>query len=161
MLRFALVATLLAGCRISLEHDTTDAGAGRGCTVSTTSAPCMDALTHSDLTWIEQNVFKASCNFSGCHDNATDLGKLDLTPGQSHDRLVGVSSMIQPSRKLVVAGDVHASYLMLMVHDFTPDMATPAGTAPPGGFMPKGAPTLCCQKLDAIERWITAGALKN
>jgi hypothetical protein len=159
MFRLALVAIALAGCRISLEPSA-DAGSGRGCTVSTTSAPCMDAVTHSDLTWIEQNIFKPSCNFSGCHDTATDLGGLDLTTG-SHDRLVNIASKLQPTRKLVVPSDLHSSYLLLMVHDFTPDLATPAGTAPPNGFMPKGAPTLCCQKLDAMERWITAGALKN
>ena len=159
MIRFVLVASLLGGCRISLENnDMADAGTGRGCTVSTSSQPCKDAVAHSDLAWIEQNVFAASCNFSGCHGSASDLGKLDLTPGKSRAALVGVSSMLQPARKLVVANDVNSSYLMLMLHDFTPDMATPVAAAPPNGFMPKGAPQLCCQKLDAIDRWIMAGA---
>ena len=118
----------------------------------------MDAVTHSDLAWIESKIFVASCDFSGCHSSATDLGKLDLGAGKSHDDLVGPSSRLDPLRKLVVPNDVHASYLMLMLHDFSPDMASPPTTEPANGYMPKGSSTLCCQKLDALERWINAGA---
>jgi hypothetical protein len=159
-----LVVPALAGCRISLEDNvalTADAGSnGRACAVSTTSQPCMDATMHSDLAFIEQKIFVAACNFSGCHGSATDSGKLDLRAGMSHDQLVGASSKIDTSRKLVVPNDVAASYLMLMLRDLPPAMASPPGNAPPGsvGFMPQAAPTLCCQKLEAIERWINAGA---
>jgi hypothetical protein len=165
MFRLVAIAGLLCSCRLSLEnYDTsiqgTDAGNGRACVVSTTSQPCMDATMHSDLAFIEQRIFASSCNFSGCHGSATDAGRLDLRAGASHDRLVGVSSQIDPSRKLVVPNDVAASYLMLMLRDVAPAMANPPGNSPPGsiGFMPQAAPTLCCQKLDAIERWINAGA---
>src|SRR6266567_2474080 len=99
-----LVVPALAGCRISLEDNvalTADAGSnGRACAVSTTSQPCMDATMHSDLAFIEQKIFVASCNFSGCHGSATDSGKLDLRAGMSHDQLVGPSSKIDTSRKL-------------------------------------------------------------
>jgi hypothetical protein len=121
----------------------------------------MAAVTHSDLAWIETNIFESSCNFSGCHDSATDLGKLDLRVGMSRANLVGVSSIADPTRKLVVPNDVHASYLMLSLHDFPPEMATPPGVTPGAGYMPQGAPILCCQKLQAIERWIMAGAPAN
>src|SRR3954452_16898769 len=165
MFRLVAIAGLLCSCRLSLEnYDTsiqgTDAGNGRACVVSTTSQPCMDATMHSDLAFIEQRIFASSCNFSGCHGSATDAGRLDLRAGMSHDRLVDVSSQIDPTRKLVVPNDVAASYLMLMLRDLAPAMASPPGNPPPGsiGFMPQAAPTLCCQKLDAIERWIKAGA---
>jgi hypothetical protein len=165
MIRFAAIAILLAGCRISLENSDTadDSATTRQCTVSTTSQPCMDAVTHSDLAWIEQKIFTASCNFSGCHSSAGDAGKLDLRPGMSHNHLVGVSSVMDPTRKLVVPNDVDASYLMLMVRDVPPMMATPPANAPPGdiGYMPQNSPALCCQKLDALERWIMAGAPSN
>ena len=121
----------------------------------------MAATTHSDLAWIETNIFGVSCTFSGCHDSATDLGKLDLRVGMSYADLVGVSSIADPTRKLVVQNDIHASYLMLSLHDFPPEMATPPGVAPAVGYMPQGFPTLCCQKLEAIERWIMAGAPAN
>jgi len=29
------------------------------------------------------------------------------------------------------------------------------------GYMPQDGPLLCCQKLQAVERWITAGASAN
>ena len=159
MIRLVIVASLLVGCRISLENnDTPDSGTGpRQCTVST-SQPCMDAVTHSDLAWIESKIFVASCDFSGCHSSATDQGKLDLGVGKSHNSLVNASSLLDPTRKLVVPNDLNASYLMLMLRDVSPDMASPPGTAPANGYMPKGSATLCCQKLDAVERWIMAGA---
>src|SRR5882672_12014400 len=164
----SLVFPLFGGCRISLEnYDTsiqdTDGGSGRACVVSSISQPCMDATMHTDLAFLEQKVFAQSCNFSGCHDSATDSGKLDLRPGVSHDHLVGVSSQIDRTRMLVVPNDVAASYLMLMLRDVAPAVANPPAGPPPGniGFMPQNAGsagTLCCQKLDAIERWINAGA---
>jgi hypothetical protein len=163
MIRLVIVASLIAGCRISLEsNDTPDGGGtgGRQCTVDTTS-PCMEAVTHSDLAWVEDNVFATSCNFSGCHNGAsTPQGMVDLRPGMSRAHLVGFASLIsgQESRKLVVPNDVKASYLMLMLGDFDPAMATPPGQPPGIGYMPQGAKILCCQKLDAIDRWITAGA---
>jgi hypothetical protein len=166
MHRLAAVAILLAGCRVSLESN--DLGGditSRQCTVSTTSQPCMDATAHSDFAWIEQKVFVASCDFSGCHSSANDAGKLDLRSGMSHDHLVGVSSMIDRTRQLVVPNDVPASYLMLMLRDVPPAMANPPAGPPPGniGYMPQGpaSAALCCQKLDAIERWIEAGAPNN
>jgi hypothetical protein len=158
MLRLVIVASLLlAGCRMSLEGDDTVA---RTCSASTTLASCLEAeqTMHADLAWIESKIFVASCNFSGCHGSATDLGKLDLGAGKSHDALVGVPSRLDPTRTLVVPNDVNASFLMLMLRDISPDMATPPGSDPVNGFMPKDLPTLCCQKLEAIERWIMAGA---
>jgi hypothetical protein len=162
MIRLVLVASLLAGCRISLETaaDASSGGDGGTCAVSTT-APCVAATTHSDLAWIEQNIFTPSCAFSGCHDSPTDLGKLDLRTGMSHATLVGTMSKLETTRMLVVPNNVQASYLMLMLHDFDPAMASPPGTAPGVGYMPQGAPELCCQKLQAIERWIMAGAPTN
>ena len=162
MIRFILVASFLIGCRISLENaaDAPSGGDGGTCAISTT-APCVAATTHSDLAWIEQNIFMASCAFSGCHDSSTDLGKLDLRPGMSQAALVGAMSKIETTRMLVVPNNVPASYLMLMLHDFDPSMASPPGTAPSIGYMPLNAPELCCQKLQAVERWIMAGALAN
>src|SRR5213078_5091684 len=108
MLRLVVLAGLVAGCRVSLES--VDAGGdstGRACVVSTTSAPCMAATMQNPvtLTWIQQNIFTVSCNFSGCHSSASDAGKLDLKTS-AHDHLVGISSMIDRTRMLVVPNDV-------------------------------------------------------
>jgi hypothetical protein len=167
MIRLVLITSLLVGCRVSLEDSGTGGTtSGRTCTVSTTSAPCMEAASgmKSDLAWLQANVFTPSCSFSGCHNgDSSRQGQIDLRDGMSHAHLVNFASKLDPTRKLVVPNDVEASYLMLMLHDFSPDMANPPGSAPPDsvGYMPQGNPPLCCQKLDAIERWIMAGAPTN
>lgn len=141
--------------------DATPAGQ---CMVST-SASCMEAPNHSDLAWIEGNVFASQCAFSGCHNGqATAAGRINLKdPGMSHDDLVNVDSMIASGRKLVVPGAPKQSYLMMMLRAFPPSEMEPTPVAPPPGdigFMPQnaGGAVVCCQKLEAIERWITAGA---
>src|ERR1043166_9809462 len=105
-IRLVAVASLLAGCRISLENsdETTGDGGVQQCVVSTTSHPCMDAagMMHPPLTWIESKIFTVSGNFPGCHSSPTDAGKLDLRMGTSHDHLINVSSMVDRTRKLVV-----------------------------------------------------------
>jgi len=161
MLRLVVLAGLLAACRISLEND-----GPRTCVVNAKAPSCLDAVNHSDLAWIEQNIFVPNCNLGGggaCHGGASDAGKLDLRAGMSHNHLVGVSSMVDRTRMLVVPNDVAASYLMLMLNDVSPDMANPPGSRPPSniGFMPMSNGTLCCQKLDALERWIDSGAPNN
>ena len=179
MLRFVFAAGLVlaGGCRAQLSDapslslgDEVDAGdgTGRNCNVSTTSSSCLAAAMQQPptLTWIENNIFKTSCTFSGCHNGeSTKQGKVDLRVGMSYAHLVGYASVIDTTRTLVVANDFHASYLMLMLHDFAPTAATPPGDPPPGdiGYMPQGTNNvpLCCQKLDALERWITAGAPNN
>ncbi len=166
----AVLGTLaLASCRTSLDEtpDASDTG-GRVCKVSTTVAACVQAETHSDLAWVEMNVFKLQCAFSGCHNAAaTKAGRLDLmNPGMSHDDLVNADSMIETGRKLVIPSQPKQSYLLVMMQAFKPAEMEPTPVPNPPtdiGFMPQGTDNvpLCCQKIDAIERWITAGALNN
>lgn len=173
MLRLvALVAAMSAvyGCRVSLDSENNGGGddsTTRVCVVSTTSQPCMDAeaTAHPTLAFLQQNIFGASCLFSGCHNGPNDAGKLDLSAGKSYMATVGASSKIDPTRQLIVPGDVASSFLMLMVRDVPPKLATPPADPPPGdvGYMPQGlaSDALCCQKLDALERWINDGAQNN
>src|SRR5215467_2481930 len=98
MLRLLVIASLVAGCRISLEPDPP-----RTCAIDMKSTLCTDAVNHSDLKWIEGNIFAPNCNLGGggaCHASASDAGKLGLQAGMSHDHLVGVTSMIDKTRKL-------------------------------------------------------------
>jgi hypothetical protein len=156
MMRLALAATLLAGCRLSLDSETVD----RTCSVGT-SQQCLDAVNApATLAWIETNIFMQSCDFSGCHSGAPgNESPLDLSPGHSAASLVNATSIEDGSRKLVVPNDVEASYLMLMLQDVAPANASPAAAGlPPPGPMPQSADPLCCQKLEVLERWINAGA---
>jgi len=111
---------------------------------------CEEAALHSDLAWIEANVFVPQC--SSCHGGAEPDAGLRLTAGQSHHSLVNVVSSTKGTPWVrVKPGSVADSYLMVAL-DRTP--------GPPSslGFMPLGAPPLCTQMLEAIERWIIAGA---
>lgn len=124
---------------------------------------CIDATMYQDIQNIETNIFRA-CTFSGCHNGAnTDAGQLDLRSGMAHANLVDVDSAVDVGKKLVVAGDPGSSYLLLMMGHIAPAAFDPPTAPPPGdiGLMPQGTNgvLLCTEKLEAIERWIMAGAL--
>jgi len=167
---FVLVCAVLAGlagaaCKINLEHAPDVDSSTTGCAMEA-STDCADATMHQELGWLETNVFGKQCTFSGCHNGGnTDAGKLDLRAGKSFASLVNVSSRLEPSRKLVVPGNSAESYLLVMVGKLTPAMASPpAGQIKSGvGTMPQdnGGMLMCCQKLDAIDRWIGSGAMNN
>jgi hypothetical protein len=151
------------GCRLSLEDEQQSSGV---CKISETNPECLEAPNHAELSWIEDNIFEKSCHFSGCHNGmATAAGELNLIDGNSHSSLVGIASRIEPGRTLVVANQPRQSYLLVMLRHITPDMADPPVGEPDEdvGYMPasSGGAVLCCQKLDAIQRWIEAGAQNN
>jgi hypothetical protein len=165
-MRWALFVVLAAGCRIDLDHGTTVDATIAGTCVQSTAAVCIEADNHSDLTWIQTNIFNKQCTFTGCHNGGnTDAGKIDLRDMQSYTHLVNVTSDLEPSRKLVIPGNSAQSYLQVMIGKIKPAEADP----PAGpitvrvGLMPmdNNGALLCCQKLDAIDRWIVAGAMNN
>jgi hypothetical protein len=161
----ALLATLAAaGCRIDLDNRDVDANtSGRSCKVSTAQV-CQEAETHSDFTWIKGKIFAANCFGSSCHSGSTASGMLDLTD-DPYLSLMGPDGMGTvanlDAHKRVVAGDPASSYLFFIIRglesnrDAFPD---PPSTV---GYMPMSNSTLCCQKIDVIERWIMAGAMNN
>lgn len=154
MQRLLVVMTVFAtaaGCRVSLEDNGPgdDTGPDAGTTVSQT---CIDAKSHSDLAWIQDNIFTKSCAFSGCHRGAAaSAGSLSLEAGVSHDALVGQSAKTEVGWKRVDAGKASTSYLLVA-------MGAMQGPVPTGGVMPLGSPALCQDKLDAVQRWVEAGA---
>jgi hypothetical protein len=162
------VAMLGMGCRYDLDHrPQPDASAtGRACRDSTAGS-CVDAVGHADFQWLEDNLFLRNCFGSSCHEGPNPSGKLDFRKGITYAALMGdgsgVFSELEPTRKLVVPGDPGKSYLWLMVRGVEPQLADPPADPPDPtiGFMPMSNAILCCQKLDAIERWILAGALND
>jgi hypothetical protein len=171
------VLLITTACKYDLDHaEYSDAAQARLCKPSTSTQSCLDADAHSDFTFIYTSTIKPKCIFSGCHDGSTAMtsmkgaGRLDFKKDQATavTALVGNGSLIDPTRTLVVAGNPHQSLLMVMMGAIKPSEADPPMTAiPPDdkgntvGTMPQGSPIICCQKLDAIERWITAGATND
>ncbi|HWU90917.1 MAG TPA: hypothetical protein VN253_26810 [Kofleriaceae bacterium] len=167
MLRLALVALVVtSACRYSLEDDGGGAppDGGRLCKVIETSMTCADAVTHQNLAWIETNVFSPNCGGTSCHGQApTPGGRIVLTTA-SYGKLVGADSQLAPGRKLVIGGSINQSYLMVLLRHISLGEADPApAPAPPSdpGYMPVNSDPICCQKLDAIARWIEGGAQNN
>jgi hypothetical protein len=139
-----------AGCRIMLDSDDTS-----GMTDGGTSAICQEATTHSDLAWIQDNVFTKACAFSGCHKGtASSAGFLNLETGMSHSNLVAQPTQSITGFMRVVAGSDSTSYLMVAIDD-----PSASGPEPQHGYMPQGNPELCQEKKDAIGRWIMMGAM--
>jgi hypothetical protein len=174
-MRLVAVAVLaLSACEYPLDecarNHTCQSGraadGGTGMCAMSTSQACMDATAHSDLTWIQANIFDKQCTFSGCHNGAnTPAGKVDLRSGMAYAHLVNFTSVLDPSRKVVVAGDPKSSFVEVMLGIIAPSAATPPSAPPRSdvGYMPQdnGGNLLCCQKLGAIDRWIAAGAMNN
>jgi len=115
------------------------------------SPVCIEARSHSDLAWLQDNVFTPSCaNFNACHKgNATSASGLNLEAGNTEANMVNQPSKLFSQYDLVVPGDLQNSYLMIILgsQDGPLDMEI---------TMPYNNPLLCIDKRDAIERWITA-----
>jgi hypothetical protein len=114
---------------------------------------CIEAMSHSDLEWIQTNVFTPSCSrFTACHQgNALMAGELSLEAGETISEMVGVESSLFPEFDRVVAGDSASSYLMVQLGSID-------GPRTEAGTMPYNSPLLCIEIRDAIARWIDEGA---
>jgi len=140
-----LVASLLVACGGGGDDD--DDGA---------STSCLEADQHSDLAWIQDKIFSASCSFSpSCHQgDATMARGLNLETGNSEMNLVNVPAKgdFADGLDLVAPGDPMNSYLLVIMGQYGEDDPR----IPPNiGVMPfnSGGP-LCEEKRNAIQRWI-------
>lgn len=141
-----LLVVALAGC-------SGDDGNGDG-GVDAISASCLEATMHSDLAWLQEKVFTPGCSaFVSCHKGlALEAGGLSLEPGEVIPQTVNVDSDLFPQFKRIAPGDPANSYMMIIMGEF------PGPIDPDVGTMPYNNPKLCQEKLDAVERWIAAGA---
>jgi hypothetical protein len=177
-MRVALLSALLVlGCRIDLDKN--ESMLGRQC-IESDVAVCQEAESHSDFEWIQKNIFSSNCSGKDCHgyvQDGTPDGKFVLTgeldPVSDPEGVMaayrtimganreGVTSMVDDTRTIVVAGKAEQSYLYFIMRGINPEQGEPPFSEPPDdvGYMPRRAKPLCCQKLDAIGRWIEAGAL--
>jgi len=162
-----LAPLAFAGCRFDLDHADIDANtSGRVCKVST-AAVCKEAEMgmKADFTWIKGKIFAPNCFGSSCHSGSTASGKLDLiddpyTSLMGMDGL-GTMSNLDPAHKRVVAMDPGNSYLFFIIHGLENELGPFSPPPANVGYMPMSNSPLCCQKIDAIKRWIEAGAAND
>jgi hypothetical protein len=97
---------------------------------------------------IEQRILTPSCALSGsCHSGRTPHADLNLEDSV-YAKIVGVPATEAVSRVLIVPGNVEDSYLLEKISSVAPKSGTQ---------MPPGQP-LPAAEIDAIRRWILAGA---
>jgi hypothetical protein len=158
VLRLTLVASLFTlgslatACGGDDDGATADAGPTFDAGAPDATAPCEEAKAHSDFAWINANIFTKSCAFSGCHNAATHEESLDLSSSAAFAEIVDVASTQVTSKKLIdsTSTDCTNSYL----YDKISNQNLKAGTV----YMPRAQPMLCQEKIDAVCRWIAAGA---
>jgi hypothetical protein len=133
---------------------------------SVISPACMEAVNHSDLDWIQDNIFSVSCaRFTACHKGrATSAAGLSLEAGKAAMNLVGVESKVCGLPQVLVRpGDPGGSFLMKSLDADKyplPDPVGPGTDCPMGDpekppqTMPYNNPPLCVEKREAVERWI-------
>ena len=170
VLAMCLIALPAIGCRIDLDHHEYQDGQSRLCNPQPHTASCAAAVGHAELSYVQANILSPKCAaFSECHGTDKTQDDLNLSSAMtSYMGLVNTPSELDTSRMLVVPGDVNASLLSAMIGAITPAEATPALSALPNGkngnsigTMPYNNPTMCCEKIDAVSAWITAGAPNN
>jgi PKD repeat protein len=98
---------------------------------------------------VQQQIFNASCAFSGCHGGGSPAQGLDLTEGNAYGNIVNVQSIQQPSLDRIEPSDPDNSYLYLKV---TGDPSID------GSRMPRGGDALAQDLLDLLRDWIERGA---
>jgi PKD repeat protein len=101
------------------------------------------------FTEVQQQIFTASCAFSGCHGGSSPAQGLDLREGAAFSNIVNVSSSEQPSLDRIEPSDPDNSYLYLKVI---------GDSSISGSRMPRGAPALSQDKIDLLRDWIERGA---
>jgi hypothetical protein len=112
-------------------------------------APCDEAAYHADLAWIQTEIFDKSC-LTGCHSGANPTSNMNLSAGRSWTALVNVPSNQFSGWTRVVPGDpAHSMLLVQLGGEPGPELE---------GTMPWGQPKLCDGLIDAVRRWIAAGA---
>ncbi len=174
-MRAVLVALLATTTGVACKIDLDEFEEVRLCEEGS-AAVCREAVNHSEFEWLQDNLFSTNCSGDDCHgvpvNGQPPGGKLVLAKGFAYATLLGkaadapgepplVASQYTDDHKLVQPGAPNRSYLLYMMRGVTQEQGVPRFTAPPDdpGFMPPNSKPLCCQKLDAVSRWIEAGAL--
>jgi cysteine-rich repeat protein len=131
-----------------------------GCTNTCSVGPCEGPAFDDTFAAIQAVIFDSpvyACSSGLCHDSDAPGGGLDLTAGSAYQNLLGanrqgVSSAASVLRR-VAPGEPAQSFLYEKL------AARTFGSATTGTPMPQApAPALVEEHLDALQRWIRAGA---
>jgi len=164
------IALFAIGCRSDLDQYVYNDAQPRLCRPQPTNATCAAAVGQNTLTFVQDKIIKPKCALSdSCHTDRNPQDMLDLsTAAKTYMLLVDQPSILDTTRKLVVAGDVNASLVSAFIGAIKPSEATPPMVELPHsmngdtiGTMPYNSTTMCCEKIDAVTAWITAGAPNN
>ncbi len=126
--------------------------------VAATSAARADECSNnftSTFSAIQKVIFEGrGCTSATCHD-ASASGGLDLLPDVAFDNLVGKPAETVPGWERVRIGEKDRSLLFINVAAKT----TPENFTAPLRSMPLGVlPAITTNELEALRRWIEAGA---
>jgi hypothetical protein len=118
-------------------------------------AACPCAVTYAGtFEAIKQVVFAGhTCTQVVCHGAAPGSGGLDLRPANAYRSLIGVPSTFDAARTRVVPGAPETSLLWQKLAARTLKLE-----GVPLSPMPLGDPPLSPAELEAVARWIAAGA---
>ncbi len=143
-----LLAALAMGCGDG-------ASGGSPLPGSAPADPSTDDCTEFEGTFsaIQEVVFeKRGCTAQVCH-GASAIADLDLRAGVSYENLVEAPSSGTSGRR-VVPGDRERSVLYAKLAAAT----IPGSVQISGAPMPSGMPPISLDELEAIQKWINAGA---
>lgn len=157
----ALAVAIFVACDGGKEAtDDTDAVETDTVETDTVDTPADDADTVDAALFadVQANVF-GGCGGMGprtCHARAPFQGGLDLSEAGAYDALVNVDATTPGAGKLVVPGDVEASFLWrkltnTLAEDGSEGAPMPLGEAIQWSQLPD-------QQINAVRAWIEAGA---
>ncbi len=120
------------------------------------AAPCDAGEFDSTYAAIQKVIFEGrSCTNDACHGSAAN-GGLDLRADASYDQLLEVKSGNSTLYR-VMPGVPSESFLYRKLRAAT----VPGSVEVEGSPMPSGAPPLSTEHLEAVRRWIEAGAPRD
>lgn len=142
--RILAILVLLAAC---------SGGPGEPDATPPVDQRCIDADEHSDLEWIQDNIFSRTCSaFNSCHKgNATSAGNLNLEEGMTFDMVVDQPSDVFTGLDIVEPGKPEESFMLVILGHYGEDDPR---IDPEVGTMPFNNQPICEPKRLAIERWI-------
>jgi hypothetical protein len=105
--------------------------------------------SEATFTMVQQQIFSASCAFSGCHGGNTPSEGLSLESGEAYNEIVNVPSSQMSSLDRIEPNNPESSYLYLKVID---------DSSISGARMPRGAAALSQDLIDLLRDWIERGA---